>query len=162
MKSIKMHNQKRSAGLVAIAVYKVGLAFVLALASITLFIASYYRRSLETFSEVSYIEGKLTFVDWLIDQIFNLNPATLQIGALATGIYAVVMVTEAIGLWHQKAWAHGLVVISAGISIPFEFFELVRGASLLTFAILCINLAIFWYLLCELPVRKTARMRRRI
>lgn len=160
MKSKRRHDQKRSAGLVAISAYKVGLAFVLTLASITLLTASHHRQSLEAFSEVSYIEKRLTLIDWLIDQILNLNSVTLQISELTTGFYAVVMGIEAIGLWHQRAWAHKLVIVSAGISIPFEFLELIRAASLLKLAILYINTAIFWYLLCELQVRKTARIRR--
>ena len=70
----------------------------------------------------------------------------LGLAALA-GMYSLLRFIEAFGLWRQKAWAEWLGVISGGIYLPIEIFELIREASVIKFAIFVTNLLVIAYLL---------------
>lgn len=81
-------------------------------------------------------------------RFFELFDRRYQI-VVASGliVYACLHVVEAIGLWHHRHWAEGLGVISGGVYIPFEIYELVFHPSWIAGAIFCINLAVVAYLL---------------
>ncbi|KAM3115056.1 DUF2127 domain-containing protein [Phormidesmis sp. 146-33] len=51
---------------------------------------------------------------------------------------------EAVGLWFEKRWAHILVLLLVGISIPLEIYELIQGISPLKLIVFVINIAVFW------------------
>ena len=63
----------------------------------------------------------------------------LATGALA---YAVIRLFEAYGLFKGRAWAEWLSALSGALYVPFEIAELLRKPSLLTFALLFVNLAV--------------------
>lgn len=50
---------------------------------------------------------------------------------IASGIYAVITLVEALGLWYEKCWARILVLVLVGISMPAEIFELIKGITVL-------------------------------
>jgi uncharacterized membrane protein (DUF2068 family) len=62
-------------------------------------------------------------------------------------IYATVNGLEAIGLWHQKAWATILVIGVVGLTIPVEIYEIIHKLSLVKVGVFAINVAMFVYLL---------------
>ena len=138
---------KRTAGLIAIVIYKAFSAVLLAVTSVALFLAVKNSQGLAAFSEEYALTGKREMIKWLIEKIANLNPKTLQFSAVVTGIYAFVTAIEAIGLWYQKAWARILVLVIVGIGTLPEMFELFRGISPLKLVVLVLNIAVFWYLL---------------
>ena len=79
------------------------------------------------------------------------EPQTLLFSGLATGMYAILTVLEAVGLWYEKAWKTILVLLLVGISIPPEIYELVHGVTVLKLAVFIANLAVLLYLLHHLP-----------
>ena len=76
-----------------------------------------------------------------------INPKTLLLSGIATGLYAILTVLEAVGLWYEKARATILVLLLVGISIPPEIYELVQGVTVLKLAVFLANIAVLWYLL---------------
>ncbi len=82
-----------------------------------------------------------------IVSFFKLFDSQYQIIA-ASGfiLYAILHFAEGIGLWKSQHWAEWLGVISGGIYIPFEVFELSNHPSWITLVILAINLAAVVYL----------------
>ena len=60
-------------------------------------------------------------------------------GALA---YVGLRWAEAYGLWYDRPWAKWLGLISAGVYLPFEVVEILRQPSVLSYALLLINLGI--------------------
>jgi hypothetical protein len=148
---------KRPAGLIAIVVYKLLTSFLLTIASIALLLALENYNNLVAFSESYLLRGRLDILKFILEEILKLKPSTLQFSIIATGIYAIVSGIEAIGLWHQKAWARVLVVLLVGISIPAEIFELFRGMSLLKLVIFLGNVVVFIYLLRHSVTPKTQR-----
>ena len=94
---------------------------------------------------------------------FHLNPAShyprifLQVAAnisdrqlwLMAGfalLYAGIRLGEAWGLWYQKRWAEWLAVLSGGIYVPIELYELAAGFSWIKLGTLTLNVAIVLYM----------------
>ena len=70
--------------------------------------------------------------------------------------YSLVRFVEAYGLWRLRAWAEWFAIVSGGLYLPVEVYELARRPSQVKAAILLGNLAVVAYLLY---VRGTARAR---
>jgi len=69
----------------------------------------------------------------------------LALGALA---YTCVRFTEAYGLWYRRVWAEWFAVISGGLYLPWEVYEIFRkGHAPLRWLLLLGNLAIVIYML---------------
>ena len=62
-------------------------------------------------------------------------------------VYALVRFVEAYGLWHLRPWAEWFAIVSGGLYLPVEAYELVRHPTGVKAALLLGNLAIVAYLL---------------
>lgn len=67
--------------------------------------------------------------------------------ALAAAMYFVVRMIEAVGLWLRKSWAEWFAVLTGGMYIPVEIFEVVRRVTWPRVTVLVINLGVVSYLL---------------
>ncbi|NVN99941.1 MAG: DUF2127 domain-containing protein [Geobacteraceae bacterium] len=78
-----------------------------------------------------------------------------QLWALAAAalFYAIVRFIEATGLWLEKKWAEWFAVMTGGIYIPIELYEITRGASWPKVSLFAINIAVVTYLLYALNKR---------
>ena len=85
-------------------------------------------------------------LDHLIHWLGGLSRHNLELAAGLACAYAALYATEGIGLWLQKRWAEYLTTIATASLIPFELWELTRGASVAKAAALAINVAIVIYL----------------
>ncbi len=76
------------------------------------------------------------------------NAAKLPIGQVMgfALTYAVVRFAEGFGLWYGKHWAEWFAVISAGLYLPLEFYHLAHKPTVLTAAVIVLNLVIIYYL----------------
>jgi uncharacterized membrane protein (DUF2068 family) len=79
----------------------------------------------------------------LMNHTTNQTLVLLALGAL---LYSVVRFSEAYGLWNNRAWAEWFAIISGGIYLPFEFFELYRSVSGVKIIITALNLLMILYL----------------
>lgn len=70
-----------------------------------------------------------------------------SIVAIGLLVYAVLHIVEAVGLWHRLYWAEWLGVISGGVYIPFEVYEMIFHPSWVAAGIFCINLTVVGYLI---------------
>ena len=68
----------------------------------------------------------------------------LAFGALA---YSVVRFVEAYGLWHARDWAEWFALLSGGLYLPWEVYELAEKATHIRWALLLINMGIVLYML---------------
>lgn len=68
--------------------------------------------------------------------------------------YSLVRFVEAYGLWHLRPWAEWFAIISGGLYLPVEIYELFRRPTRVKAVILLGNLLVVAYLLY---VRKAAR-----
>lgn len=95
----------------------------------------------------------------------RINDHRLHLLAAGAFAYAAVRLIEAYGLWGMRRWAEWLAILSTGLYMPVEAYELVRRVTFTRAAILLGNALILALLLYvrfgvredELPVTATAR-----
>ncbi len=146
--------KKRPFGLLAIVVYKSFVASLLGVTSVALLLTMRNYKSLAAFSESYTIEGKTQLIDWLLDKILNLDPRTLKFSGIGAGVYGLLTAIEAVGLWYERRWAHILVLVLVGISIPPEIYELMHGITPIKVIVFIVNIVVFWYLISHFPKHK--------
>jgi uncharacterized membrane protein (DUF2068 family) len=88
-----------------------------------------------------------------LDAAAHITDTQLWLLAFSALLYVVVRFIEAFGLWHRKLWAQWFGVLSGGIYIPVELFEVVHRLSWARLTVLSANLAIVAYLGYSLTIR---------
>jgi uncharacterized membrane protein (DUF2068 family) len=92
----------------------------------------------------------------------HLNDSNVRLLALAALAYSTVRFIEAYGLWRLRAWAEWFAIISGGVYLPFELYELVRHPTLLKFLILLSNAAIVAYLISVRWTERSPRIEKKV
>jgi uncharacterized membrane protein (DUF2068 family) len=85
-----------------------------------------------------------------LDLSEKINDASLWAMAAAAMAYALVRLTEAVGLWLQRQWAEWFGALTGGIYIPAEIYELLQGVTWPRVTVLVVNVWIVSYLLFTL------------
>jgi len=91
------------------------------------------------------------FLDWAD----TLTSAKLYAVAAVAGAYSFLRFLEAYGLWHARAWAEWIALISGALYLPFEIYNLAHRLSWLHVIVLAINLAIVLYMIYLLKTGKS-------
>ena len=81
-----------------------------------------------------------------LDAAAHVTDTQLLLLALSAFLYSVVRFIEAFGLWRRKQWAAWFGVLSGGIYIPVELFEVAHRVSWAKLTVLSVNLAVVAYL----------------
>jgi uncharacterized membrane protein (DUF2068 family) len=82
-----------------------------------------------------------------LDLTERINDTRLWMMAGAAGLYAGVRLVEAVGLWLRKSWAEWFAVLTGGIYIPIELYEVVQSATWPRITLLIVNVGVVSYLL---------------
>ncbi len=94
------------------------------------------------------------FIHFIVAKLFATDPRRLDLIAVGTFLYASIFGTEGIGLLLRKRWAEYFTIVSTGLLIPLEMYELIRHVTALKALILLFNVTIVAYLIWQ--VRRTA------
>ena len=81
-----------------------------------------------------------------IDAINNLTDGQLLAMAFSALMYSAVRFVEAVGLWLQKQWAEWFGLLTGGLYIPVELFEITRGMTWPKVTVLIVNAGVVGYL----------------
>ena len=81
-----------------------------------------------------------------IDAAQNSTDRHLWAMAFSAFLYSVVRLAESYGLWHQQQWAEYFGLLTGGMYIPIEVFEIIRGVTWPRVTVLVINAGIVGYL----------------
>jgi uncharacterized membrane protein (DUF2068 family) len=138
-------------GLLVIIGYKVFTATVLALTAIAILLTLKNHEAMQSWAGNLVLGGREGVVTWTLEHVIQVRRRTLAFGALAASFYAGLSSLEAIGLWYEKAWGRWLILLSVGISIPVEIYELSRGFSAVKLIVFLLNVGIFAYVLLRFP-----------
>lgn len=76
----------------------------------------------------------------------NISNGQLWLMASFAFAYAGFRLAEAYGLWQQRRWAEWLAVVSGGIYVPVEVYELFSGVTWIKVSTLTINICIVAYM----------------
>ncbi len=94
--------RKRSRALIAIVIYKSLIAGLLAITSVALLLTVENYQIIDNFANEYILEGKREIIRFILSKFLILNPKYLQFSGIFAGVYAVVTVIEAVGLWSEK------------------------------------------------------------
>lgn len=87
-------------------------------------------------------------------RIFRLTPKQLRELSVGTFLYAGLFLTEGAGLLLRKHWAEYFTIITTGLFIPLELYELARHFTWIKVAVTVVNVLIVWYLVARVRSRK--------
>jgi uncharacterized membrane protein (DUF2068 family) len=82
-----------------------------------------------------------------LDLLERIHDTQLWGMAIAAAMYSVVRLVEAVGLWLRKTWAEWFAVLTGGMYIPIELFEVARSVTWPRVTVLIVNLGVVSYLL---------------
>ncbi len=100
----------------------------------------------EHWIEVLRVDPDNRFIHRALLRIFNVTPKQLKELSIGTFVYAGIFLTEGIGLVRRKHWAEYMTLISTGLFIPLEVYEIVHHFTVLKVVVTAVNIAIVWYL----------------
>ena len=82
-----------------------------------------------------------------IEAAARMNSSRWWLLAGGASAYSAVRFVEAYGLWHLRPWAEWFAILSGGLYLPVEIYELLRYPTPVKAAILIGNAAIVGYLI---------------
>ncbi len=62
------------------------------------------------------------------------------------GLYVVARMTEAVGLWRERAWAEWFGIITGALYVPFEIYEIARRPTAMAIGVFVLNVVVVSYL----------------
>jgi len=83
----------------------------------------------------------------LIDAATHLDDARLRLLALAALLYSTVRFVEAYGLWQLRAWGQWFGIVSGGVYLPVEIYELIDRPTVVKAVVFIFNTGMVAYLL---------------
>jgi uncharacterized membrane protein (DUF2068 family) len=142
----------RDIGLVAIACFKLFKAAALVglgLGAFQLVDPATVDRLSDWLSHVTLSAGQ-EIVDRLVDVLSTITSrraTAIGIGAMA---YGSLFAVEGIGLWKGRRWAEYLTVITTGLLIPVEIYEITRRLTVVRISAFMVNVLAVMYLVYRL------------
>ena len=111
--------------------------------------------TLEHWINLLRIDPDSHYVHRFLAKALNVNPHQLKELSAGTFLYSAIFLTEGTGLLLRKRWAEYFTIISTGLFIPLEVYELVRHVTPVKIVVMIVNVAIVVYLV--LRVRRERR-----
>jgi uncharacterized membrane protein (DUF2068 family) len=100
--------------------------------------------------EALHLNADSRFIHTLVLKVDALQSNSVLLAGLVSLGYAGILLIEGVGLWLEFTWASYMTVVSTGLLLPFEIYEVVEQVSLLRIGVLLLNLAIVAYLIIQL------------
>jgi len=103
--------------------------------------------------QVLRVDPDNRFIHGTLVRIFRVTPKQLKELSVGTFLYAGVFLTEGMGLLLRKHWAEYFTIISTGLFIPLEIYELARHFTIPKLVVTIVNVLIVWYLVARVRSR---------
>jgi uncharacterized membrane protein (DUF2068 family) len=104
-------------------------------------------------AQVLRVDPDNRYMHRILTSVFRVTPKQLRELSIGTFIYAGLFLTEGCGLLLRKHWAEYFTIITTGLFIPLELYELARHFTVLKLAVTVINVLIVWYLVARVRSR---------
>ncbi|BCA53603.1 membrane protein [Nitrospira sp. KM1] len=154
MNSSRSHN----AGLAIIAIFRLikGVALLILAFGLLRMVHADIAAQFASLMEVLHLNGDSRILHALVLRVDALQPHTVLMAGVVSFIYATVLLIEGTGLWLEAWWAAYMTVVSTGLLIPFELYEIMERATTFRIVLLLVNIAVVVYLVHH--VRRTVSM----
>ena len=148
--------EHRSRGLLVIAAFKLlkGLALLAVGIGAHTLIDKDLVTVVEHWVNVFRVDPNNHYLHALLERFTDLSPQRLKAVSFGTFFYAVLLLTEGVGLAWRKRWAEYFTIIATSSFIPLEIYEIFRHTNVTKVVVLLINVAVVWYLVLELRRHK--------
>jgi uncharacterized membrane protein (DUF2068 family) len=103
--------------------------------------------------EVLRVDPENRFIHRALMKVFNVTPKQLKELSAGTFLYAAIFLTEGTGLLARKHWAEYMTLISTGLFIPLEIYEIHRHFTMVKLVVTVVNALIVWYLAVRIKRR---------
>ena len=145
-------HSRRDSGLLTIGIYK-SISGVL-IAAATAGVTQLFHKNVEAHAEhwlrLLRIDPDNRYVGGLLAKLHMVHTKELK-GLAAFGVfYAVLFLTEGVGLMAGQRWALWLTVVATSVFLPVELYEIVTAFSIPAMALFLVNAAIVTWLVCKL------------
>ena len=104
--------------------------------------------------DVLRVDPDNRFIHRLIVRSLGIEAKQLKEISAGTFFYSSLLLTEGIGLLLRKRWAEYFTVISTGVFIPLEVYEIFHRFTWVKVWVLIVNVAIVWYLVRRIQSRR--------
>jgi uncharacterized membrane protein (DUF2068 family) len=128
--------------------FKAALLIVIGIGAIR-FLHKDLSSSVLHWAQVLRVDPDNRYIHGTLVKIFRVTPKQLKELSVGTFIYAGLFLTEGIGLLLRKHWAEYFTIITTGLFIPLEIYELARHFTVVKLVVTVINLLIVWYLVAR-------------
>ena len=115
--------------------------------------------SVTHWTRVLHIDPDNRYIHGFLVKIFRLTPKQLKELSVGTFLYAGLFLTEGIGLLLRKHWAEYFTIVTTGLFIPLELYELAKHFTALKLAVTIVNVLIVWYLVARVRSRSRRSFR---
>jgi len=109
--------------------------------------------------QVLRVDPDNRYVHGIIVRIFRVTPNQLRELSVGTFIYAGLFLTEGFGLLLRKHWAEYFTIITTGLFIPLEIYEVARHFTVTKLVVTVVNVLIVWYLVARVRSRSKRSFR---
>jgi uncharacterized membrane protein (DUF2068 family) len=104
-------------------------------------------------AQVLRVDTDNRYIHGFLVRIFRVTPKQLRELSVGTFIYAGLFLTEGVGLLLRKHWAEYFTIITTGLFIPLEIYEIARHFTVTKVVVTIVNLLIVWYLVARVRSR---------
>jgi uncharacterized membrane protein (DUF2068 family) len=136
------YSDTRAVRIIAFVEAAKGIIVLLAATGILAFIHADWNELAARLVRLSHLNPASKYPHIFLDAVSHLQEPRLLWLAAGAAAYSLVRFVEAYGLYRERTWAEWLALIASGLFIPAEINEVIRRPSLLTIAVLVINVAI--------------------
>ena len=144
------------AGVRAVAVFEAAKGLLVVMAGFSLLSLVHHdaQHAAETIVRHLHLNPARHYPRVFIEAAGRVSNSRLWLLAGGAFAYSLVRFVEAYGLWHLRRWAEWFAILSGGLYLPVEIYELIRRPTRVKSVILLGNLLVVAYLLY---VRERAR-----
>ena len=144
----KVSTNSSTAGLKAVAMFEAlkGLAVILAGMGLLAFIHHDAQAFAERLVLHLHLNPARHYPRVFIEAAGRLRDVNLWLLAAGAFAYSALRFTEAFGLWRARPWAEWIGIVSGGVYLPAEVFELIRRPTPLKVILLTLNALLVIYL----------------
>lgn len=103
--------------------------------------------------QVLHLDADNRYIHGILVRIFRVTPKQLKELSVGTFLYAGLFLIEGGGLLLRKHWAEYFTILTTGLFIPLEIYELARHFTAAKLVVTAINLLIVWYLVARVRSR---------
>lgn len=143
---VGMSSKKKGLKLIAILEALKGFVALLVALSVHELAGKNIQKLLESFLGDLHLNPASYLPSLLIDKASYINNSNLTLITVGAVIYTLIRWVEAYGLWNELVWTEWFALISGGIYLPFEIYEVIVNTGPLTIMVLLINIGVVWYM----------------